>query len=435
MLSEKFKNLSSLLTPEALRQKQGQELTLKEEGKINEAYQEIIDSLTGDNPRHNRAITAILDDFNLPKLNIHGLGQILSLGKDKVYAYGAGGAISGAVGAVGAAATTATGGLTAGSLATAYNYLKAVDTLATVYSTTYETMNQYLNLGDGALQEKARNLQLSIQQAQLRAQAVKDGLAGAKEEILDAGKNLLHWAQNGIGFPGKDGDVDPILIPEPPLPIVGHFNLARLLLANAISGGGASARKALFEAYDVKGEGWLFSDNWDKAVKMVGIAKKYALTSPELTPLLFGDDFKLTPEQLMYETSIMKARLGTYFAPTADETVEMNKISSSVLDSDWGMISKLCTENKIASSISHMCIPIFTKIKDVRMGARQGAKEAYAGLINPYVHPGIEVKDRTGITKEATSGRSVYPNGEFVCPVGFVLHGNSCKMCEDYPNC
>jgi hypothetical protein len=82
-----------------------------------------------------------------------------------------------------------------------------------------------------------------------------------------------------------------------------------------------------------------------------------------------------------------------------------------------------------------MCIPIFTKIKDVRMGARQGAKQAYAGLTNAYVHPGIEVKDRTGITTEATSGRSVYPNGEFVCPVGFVLHGKYCRMCEDYPNC
>ena len=347
--------------------------------------------------------------------------------------------------------------------------LVANDPLAKVYATTYKTMNQYLNLGDGALQEKARNIQIAIQQAQLNTQAVEDGIADIKEGITDAGKNLLHWAQGGIGFPGKDGDVDPILIPEPPLPIVGHFNVARLLLANAISGGGASARKALIEAYDVEGEGGIItSANWDKAIKMFGIAKKYALTSPELTPLLFGDDFKLTPEQLLSQAAIIAARLGTYFAPTADVEVEMNKISSSILNSDWNMIEGLCTSNTIASSISHMCIPIFTNIQSDRIIEAHKVSEAFKStwgipifisdtgqreyrstqespaykayqevdaLKSPYVHPGIKVKDVVGIAKDEKSGRSVYPNGEFVCPVGFVVHGKSCKMCEKYPEC
>lgn len=391
MLSEKFKTLLDLLTPEAFKVKEGEEVSIEEQLIIDLAHQDIIDSLTGTDDRHNRAITAILDDFNLPELNIHSLGKILSLGTDAGFSYGVGGLITGIVGGIGTVVTTATGGIGAAGTVAAINHLKAVNELATVYSSTYETMNHYLNLGDGALQEKARKLQLAIQQAQLKAQVVQDGISRIKDDISYAGKNLLHWAQGGIGFVDKDGYLDPILIQEPPLSIVGQFNVPKLLLANAISGGGASVREALFKAYDVKGEGTLlnlYNENWDKVVKMFTIAKDYSLTSPELIPLLFGDKL-VNPGEMLNEVQIAKARAGTYFAPTANESIEINKIIRSIMDWDMAKIAEICIGKTIPSKISFLCNQAYEPWK---LRARRTSKPwqyDYEGyLAGKYHEPG-----------------------------------------------
>jgi hypothetical protein len=364
-VSEKFKDLLSLLTPEALQQKQEQALSIEEQQIIDLAHQDILDNLTGDDPRHNRTITAILNDFNLPKLNIHSLGQILSLGKDQVHSQATGGAIGATLQAGERLASKfAFSGLGADSAIDSisdsilFNKIVADNPLTKVYASTYQTMNTYLNLGEGVLQEQARNMQLTIQRIQLEEQQRKDITSDIKERISDASKNFLHWGKDGIGFLGKDGTVKPILIEDLPLPIVGEFNIAKLLLANGISGGGASLRKALFEAYDVKGEGTVFNlwnKNWDKAIKMFNIAKKYALTSPELTPVLFGDGFKLTPKEVMNEVQISAARVGTYFAPTGDVKVEMNKIARAIMDWDMGQIAELCIGKIISKNISFLC--------------------------------------------------------------------------------
>jgi hypothetical protein len=336
-VSQKIKNLLSLITPEALQQKQGLELSLEEQLIIDLAHQEILDNITSDpdtnkpppdgKPKdsYNIPIIAALEMPELPELNIHSFGQMVSMGKDKMYAYGTSGVVISGTAIVfatnplsipaGLAAKTAAmigttrlvaqGAVLASELAS--------NPLAQIYGETFAIMDKYLNLGESDMMNQARNAAQFINTVNKAKKENKD----LNSQLGNFENDMMYWSTQGLGRL-KDSmvvidkkDVTP--------PTVGKFNLPKLLLANALTGGGANLREAFYEAYNVKGEkswwdygGYLLTDKWDKVIKMFNVGINSALSNEELIPIVFGDNHGLSPDQLMDDISIKWQRIRTY---------------------------------------------------------------------------------------------------------------------------
>ena len=336
-VSQKIKNLLSLITPEALQQKQGLELSLEEQLIIDLAHQEILDNITSQpdtdgKPKdsYNIPIIAALEMPELPELNIHSFGQMVSMGKDKMYAYGTSGVVISGTAVVTSLAAPASAPVTISStvartglgMVSMGTVAKGVvlaaelasNPLAQIYGETFAIMDKYLNLGESDMMNRARKAAEFINTVN---KAKKEGLNSELSKVSNFENDMMYWSTQGLGRL-KDSmvvidkkDVTP--------PTVGKFNLPKLLLANALTGGGANIREVFYEAYNVKGEkswwdygGYLLTDKWDKVIKMFNVGINSALSNEELIPIVFGDNHGLSPDQLMDDISIKWERIRTY---------------------------------------------------------------------------------------------------------------------------